>query len=93
MGRLGGDEFAVLLTGAGAGESDKILQRLGELVDELPPSRREALDLWSAGFTYRQIAQIAGYTEANVRVLVHRAIQQLRRHPAVQRLHGSPAIL
>jgi RNA polymerase sigma factor (sigma-70 family) len=59
-------------------ERDETLRRLSELVAELPPARREVIDLWSAGFSYVQIAQIAGYTEVNVRVLVHRAVKQLR---------------
>jgi RNA polymerase sigma factor (sigma-70 family) len=63
---------------ADAAERGELYRRLGDLVAELPPARREALDLWSAGFNCRQIAQIAGYSEANVRVLIHRALKQLR---------------
>ena len=63
---------------ADVAEQEELSRRLGEMVADLPPARREALDLWSAGFTYRQIAQIAGYSEVNVRVLVHRSLKQLR---------------
>ncbi len=54
----------------------------GELtrrVAQLPAGQREAIDLWCEGFTYRQISEIAGQSEGNVRVLVHRAIKQLRQ--------------
>ena len=52
---------------------------LSRLVAQLPDSQREAIDLWCEGFTYRQISEIAGQSEGNVRVLVHRAIKQLRK--------------
>jgi RNA polymerase sigma factor (sigma-70 family) len=48
-------------------------------VAQLPAAQRDAVDLWCEGFTYRQIAEIAGHSEGNVRVLVHRAIKQLRQ--------------
>lgn len=63
---------------AAAAEQDETYRRLGGLVAGLPPARREVVDLWSAGFSYSEIAQIAGYSEVNVRVLLHRAIKQLR---------------
>jgi RNA polymerase sigma factor (sigma-70 family) len=47
-------------------------------VAQLPPSQREAIDLWCEGFSYREISRIAGQSEGNVRVLVHRAIKQLK---------------
>ncbi len=62
-----------------AAERDELYRRLGDVLTGLPPARREVLDLWSAGFSYREIAQIAGYTEGNVRVLVHRGLAQLRK--------------
>jgi RNA polymerase sigma-70 factor (ECF subfamily) len=54
--------------------------QLNGLVAQLPPGQREAIDLWSEGFSYRQIARIAGQSEGNVRVLVHRAMKYLRQH-------------
>jgi RNA polymerase sigma factor (sigma-70 family) len=59
----------------------------GELirqVKQLPASQREAIDLWCEGFSYRQIAEIAGHSEGNVRVLVHRGIKQLRQAMKVE---------
>jgi RNA polymerase sigma factor (sigma-70 family) len=53
--------------------------QLNRLVAQLPQGQREAVDLWCEGFSYRQIAEIAGHSEGNVRVLVHRAIKRLRQ--------------
>ena len=63
---------------AAVAEQQDLAGRLNGLVAQLPASQREAVDLWSEGFSYRQIAHIAGHSEGNVRVLVHRAIKQLR---------------
>ncbi|MEZ6093925.1 MAG: sigma-70 family RNA polymerase sigma factor [Pirellulaceae bacterium] len=58
---------------------------LQTLIDGLPGSQREALDLWSGGMSYAEISQIMSRTEGNIRVLVHRGLEQLRRHPEVTR--------
>jgi DNA-directed RNA polymerase specialized sigma24 family protein len=50
----------------------------------LPAAQREAIDLWCEGFTYRQIAEITGRQEGHIRVLAHRGLAALRRHPLVQ---------
>ncbi len=63
-----------------AAEQQDLAGRLNCLVGQLPTSQREAIDLWSEGFSYREIAQIAGHSEGNVRILVHRALKQLRQH-------------
>jgi RNA polymerase sigma-70 factor, ECF subfamily len=60
--------------------------RLRELVAELPPAQREAIDLWTEGFSYREIAEITGNRQGQLRVLVHRALKRLRGDPAVKRL-------
>jgi RNA polymerase sigma-70 factor (ECF subfamily) len=65
---------------AALAEQQDLAGRLGRLVAQLPASQREAIDLWSEGFSYRQIAEIAGHSEGNVRLLVHRAIKQVRQH-------------
>ncbi|MGA2034167.1 MAG: RNA polymerase sigma factor [Thermoguttaceae bacterium] len=65
---------------AAVAEQHDLAGRLGRLVAQLPAGQREAIDLWSEGFSYRQIAQIAGHSEGNVRLLVHRALKQLRQH-------------
>ncbi len=64
--------------------------RLRELVAELPPAQREAIDLWTEGFCYREIAEITGNREGQLRVLVHRALKRLRGDPAVRRLADLP---
>jgi len=60
-------------------ERHDLCGELARLVAELPASQREAIDLWCEGFSYREISAIAGQSEGNVRVLVHRAIKQLRQ--------------
>jgi len=60
-------------------ERQDLCGELARQVAQLPASQREAIDLWCEGFTYREISAIAGTSEGNVRVLVHRAIKQLRQ--------------
>lgn len=67
-------------------EAGDLHQRLQMLVDRLPPAQRETLDLWCEGFRYQEIARVTGHSLGNVRVLVHRALKQLREHPAVREL-------
>jgi RNA polymerase sigma-70 factor (ECF subfamily) len=76
---------------AAAVERQELYSRLNALVVELPPGQREAIDLWTEGFTYREIAGITGRSEGSVRVLVHRALKTLRRHPIARRLIGAAA--
>jgi RNA polymerase sigma-70 factor (ECF subfamily) len=64
---------------------------LNQLVATLPMAQREAVDLWTEGFSYRQIAEVTQQKEGNVRLLVHRALKRLREHPATRRLlDGEP---
>ena len=60
-------------------ERQDLCSELARRVAQLPAGQREAIDLWCEGFSYRQISEIAGHSEGNVRVLVHRAIKQLRQ--------------
>ena len=46
--------------------------------------QREAVDLWTEGFSYREIAEITGNRQGQLRVLVHRALKRLRGDPAVK---------
>jgi RNA polymerase sigma-70 factor (ECF subfamily) len=64
---------------AEAAERQDLCGELARLVAQLPAGQREAIDLWCEGFSYREISVIAGTSEGNVRVLVHRAIKQLRQ--------------
>ena len=73
-----------------AAERHDLYRRLNGLVAELPPNQREAVDLWAEGFCYREIAEITGHSEGNVRVLVHRALKTLRQHPLARGLLGGP---
>jgi RNA polymerase sigma-70 factor (ECF subfamily) len=71
-------------------------RRLDAAIAELPLAQREVLGLWSEGIRYRQIAELVGLNEGNVRVMVHRALMRLRESPIVRRAMGwdeSPATL
>ena len=59
-------------------ERQDLCGELGRLLAELPQNQREAIHLWCEGFSYREISRIAGQSEGNVRVLVHRGICKLR---------------
>lgn len=59
---------------------------LRELVEALPTSLREVLDLWLDGFSHPEIAEITNRTPGHVRVLVHRALTRLREHPRTRDL-------
>jgi RNA polymerase sigma-70 factor (ECF subfamily) len=69
---------------AEAMESRELSSRLRELVEQLAPAQREALNLWCEGFAYREIGEITGRQEGHVRVLVHRGLARLREHPQVR---------
>ncbi len=71
---------------AAIAERRELAARLRDLLRELPPPQREAIDLWCEGFTAKEIAAITGRTEGNVRVLTHRGITTLRNHPAIRGL-------
>jgi RNA polymerase sigma-70 factor (ECF subfamily) len=68
---------------------EELYRRLNRLVDELPINQREAVSLWSEGFSYRDIAGMTQRTEVNVRVLVHRGIKRLRENPTARQLVGA----
>jgi RNA polymerase sigma factor (sigma-70 family) len=54
-----------------------------DLLADLPAPQRETIDLWCEGLSYRQIAEVTGRQEGHVRVLAHRGLTALRRHPRV----------
>ncbi|WP_028316560.1 RNA polymerase sigma factor [Desulfatibacillum aliphaticivorans] len=56
------------------------VERVLKAMQRLPDSEKEALALaTSKALTYREIAQVTGVSEANVKVRVHRARKSLRR--------------
>lgn len=66
---------------AGPGAEDRILRRqeLQRLLSTLPAGQREALLLSKyEGFSYREIAEMTGSTEAAVKQKVYRALRRLR---------------
>lgn len=57
---------------------DERLAQLGGLLAGLNEEQRELLNLrFSAGLTYRQIAQVLGSSEGAVKMAVHRLLRQL----------------
>jgi len=72
-------------------QRDELHRTLNELIDRLPADQREAVDLWSEGFSYAQIAEVTGASQGSVRVLVHRALKRLREHPLARQLASEPA--
>ncbi len=67
-------------------ERADLARRLSRLLADLPAPQRETIDLWCEGLTYRQIAEVTGRQEGHVRVLAHRGLSALRRHPLVREL-------
>ena len=67
-------------------EQHDLADLVGRLLARLPAAQRETLDLWCNGLTHRQIAEVTGRGEGNVRVLAHRGLTRLRTHPQIRRL-------
>lgn len=72
-------------------ERSDLARRLSALLADLPVPQRETIDLWCEGLTYRQIAEVTGRQEGHVRVLAHRGLTALRRHPLVRELLSDDA--
>ncbi len=64
---------------AAAAEQADLSHSINRLVDQLPLPQREAIALWSEGFSYHEVARVTGASEGNVRVMVHRALKTLRQ--------------
>lgn len=73
-------------------EQHDLADLVGRLLAHLPAAQRETLDLWCSGLTHRQIAEVTGRSEGNVRVLAHRGLTRLRTHPQIRRLLDEPSI-
>ena len=67
-------------------EQHDLADLVGQLLIHLPAAQRETLDLWCNGLSHRQIAEVTGRSEGNVRVLAHRGLTTLRTHPRICRL-------
>jgi RNA polymerase sigma-70 factor, ECF subfamily len=76
---------------ADSAEQAELHDLLRVLVEELPQSQREAIDLWAEGFSYAEISRILACQEGNVRVLVHRGLKALREHPQVRAVFDDDA--
>jgi RNA polymerase sigma factor (sigma-70 family) len=69
-----------------AAERADLARHVSALLTCLPAPQRETLDLWCAGLSHKEIAEVTGRTEGHVRVLAHRGLAALRSHPQVQAL-------
>lgn len=69
-----------------AAERADLARHVATLLAGLPAPQRETIDLWCEGLSYKQIAEVTGRTEGNIRVLAHRGLTALRGHPQVQPL-------
>lgn len=83
--RVSLEEVAPALSNSGPGPEalasrrDR-LGRVAQALDELTPDRQEALALRFFGqLSNKEVAQVMGRSEAAVKMLVYRAIRQLRR--------------
>ena len=65
-------------------EADDAVEVLRGVIDALPDVQRLVVNFWSAGFRYREIAEMLDKSEGYVRVASHRAWQTIRNHPRVQ---------
>ncbi len=66
-------------------EEQDLHQHIAAVVAELPESQRDVLRLWQAGMSYREISDVCERSEANVRVLMHRALKTLRTDARLRR--------
>lgn len=69
-------------------EEADFFDKLRSLIDELPETQREIVELWSHGFTSQEIGQITGIKPGTVRTSMHRAVKQLKSHETVRRWLG-----
>jgi RNA polymerase sigma-70 factor (ECF subfamily) len=67
-------------------EADDTVEVLRSVIDALPDVQRLVVNFWSAGFCYREIAEMLDKSEGYVRVASHRAWQTIRNHPRVLEL-------
>ena len=87
----GAEEHATLGSYAGEVTASRLQLRSGpsdqyQPVATLNNEQQEVVDLWSEGFTYREISRITDRNENTIRVQVHRALKQIRQHPMVLQL-------
>ena len=67
-------------------EVDDTGRQLRQILGTLNQQQQEVVDLWSEGFSYREISKITDRNESTIRVQVHRALKQIRQHPLVRQL-------
>lgn len=66
----------------------EFFDKLLTLIDQLPATQREVVELWSQGLNSTEIGEITGKQSSAVRVALHRAIKHLKEHESVRRWLG-----
>lgn len=87
------DESACLIAVNGhppnrAMEQQDLVDKLKTLIDQLPKSQREIVELWSSGLSSQEVGEIVGKKPGSVRTALHRAIKSIREHDSVRRWLG-----
>ena len=87
--QTGSQQSVYLQADASTSTFEKLSEKeLGQLVRQrlslLPDSQGEAIDLWSFGMRYAEIASVMDRPESSIRVLVHRGLCKLRSDPAIR---------
>ena len=72
-------------------EEHEISEMIDDVIGQLPPAQRNAIELWRTGMRYPEIAAQLKKEETSIRVAVHRAIGSLKSHPLIARWLGGPA--
>lgn len=65
-------------------EETETLAQIRCLINQLPESQREIVELWSQGFTSKEVGEIVGKNSGAVRIALHRTVKQLRCHESVR---------
>ncbi len=68
---------------ANLAESSDFLDHLSRLIDQLPETQREIVELWSQGLSSSEVGDIVGKKAGAVRIALHRVIKELRLQPEI----------
>ena len=66
----------------------EFFEKLLALIDQLPASQREIVELWSQGLCSTEMSEITGKQSGAIRIALHRAIKHLKEHESVRRWLG-----
>ena len=81
---LGASQIETDFDPADVCQRNELFDRLPSVLDSLPVSEREVVELWSEGLKPKEIAEVLGRPPGTIRVQLHRAIQSMKQHPEIQ---------